>query len=128
LSEQACKNQGDETIYMKAPIQRDLFPGALEMMILRMLKRQPMHGYALVQQIKRTSNDVLQIEEGSLYPALQRLLKEGFVKAEWGISSTNRRVRIYQLTAAGRKHLEREVSSFERMLKGITQVLAPGEL
>jgi PadR family transcriptional regulator PadR len=113
---------------MKTPAQRDLFPGALEMMILRTLKRRPMHGYALVQQIKRTSNDVLQIEEGSLYPALQRLLKEGFVKAEWGISSTNRRVRIYKLTGTGGKHLEREVSSFERMLWGITQVLAPGEL
>ena len=113
---------------MKKPIQRDLFPGALEMMILRMLKRQPMHGYALVQEIKRTSDDLLQIEEGSLYPALQRLLKEGFVKAEWGISATNRRVRVYKLTPAGGKHLEREVSSFERMLKGITQVLAPGEL
>ena len=113
---------------MKQPIERDLFPGALEMMILRTLQRQPMHGYALVQQIKRTSNDVLQIEEGSLYPALQRLLKEDFVKAEWGISSKNRRVRIYKLTAAGGTHLEREVSSFERMLKGITQVLAPGEL
>ena len=70
---------------MTQAIQRDLFPGALEMMILRTLKRQPMHGYALVQQIKRTSNDLLQIEEGSLYPALQRLLKEGFVKSEWGI-------------------------------------------
>jgi PadR family transcriptional regulator PadR len=113
---------------MKKTVQRDLFPGALEMMILRMLKRQPMHGYALVQQIKRTSNDVLEIEEGSLYPALQRLLKDGFVKAEWGTSSTNRRVRIYQLTAAGGKHLEQEVSSFELMLKGVTQVLAPGEL
>jgi len=113
---------------MTKPIQRDLFPGALEMMILRMLKRQPMHGYALVQEIKRTSDDLLQIEEGSLYPALQRLLKEGFVKAEWGISATNRRVRIYKLTPAGGKHLEHEVSSFGRMLKGITQVLAPGAL
>jgi PadR family transcriptional regulator, regulatory protein PadR len=112
---------------MKKPIQRDLFPGALEMMILRTLKRKPMHGYALVQHIKRTSQDVLQIEEGSLYPALQRLLKEEFVKAEWGVSSTNRRVRIYKLTAAGAKHLEREVSSFERMLEGITRVLAPEE-
>jgi PadR family transcriptional regulator, regulatory protein PadR len=112
---------------MKKPIPRDLFPGALEMMILRMLKRQPMHGYALVQQIKRTSQDALQIEEGSLYPALQRLLKEQFVKAEWGVSSTNRRVRIYKLTAAGAKHLEREVSSFEQMLAGITRVLAPEE-
>jgi len=117
----------EEAARMKNPIQRDLFPGALEMMILRMLKRQPMHGYALVQHIKRTSQDLLQIEEGSLYPALQRLLKEEFVKAEWGVSSTNRRVRIYKLTAAGAKHLEREVSSFERMLEGITRVLAPEE-
>jgi transcriptional regulator len=112
---------------MKKDEQRDLFPGALEMMILRTLRRQPLHGYALVQHIKRTSNDLLQIEEGSLYPALQRLLKEDFVKAEWSISSTNRRVRVYKLTAAGAKHLEREVSRFERMLQGITSVLAPGE-
>jgi PadR family transcriptional regulator PadR len=111
---------------MRKAVQRDLFPGALEMMILRTLSRQPLHGYALVQQIKRTSNDILQIEEGSLYPALQRLLKQEFVKAEWGTSATNRRVRIYKLTAAGVRHLEREVSSFERMLEGITRVLAPG--
>src|ERR1700683_3081484 len=110
---------------MKKTEQRDLFPGALEMMVLRTLKRQPLHGYALVQHIKRISNDLLQIEEGSLYPALQRLLKEGLVKAEWGISATNRRVRVYKLTPAGVKHLEREVSSFERMLDGITRVLAP---
>jgi PadR family transcriptional regulator PadR len=112
---------------MKNDKQRDLFPGALEIMILRTLKRQPLHGYALVQHIKRTSNDLLQIEEGSLYPALQRLLKEELAKAEWGISSTNRRVRIYKLTAGGAKHLEREVSRFEQMLEGITRVLAPGE-
>ena len=104
---------------------RDLFPGALEMMILRTLKRQPLHGYALVQHIKRASDDLLQIEEGSLYPALQRLLKEGCVKAEWGVSSTKRRVRIYKLTAAGTKHLDHQVSSFEQMLEGITRVLAP---
>jgi len=113
---------------MKKPVQRDLFPGALEMMILRMLQRQPLHGYALVQQIKRTSDDLLEIEEGSLYPALQRLLKAELLKAEWGTSSTNRRVRIYKLTAAGAKHLQQEVSSFERMLEGITRVLSPGEL
>ena len=111
---------------MTKPEQRDLFPGALEMMVLRTLKRHPLHGYALVQHIKRTSNDLLQIEEGSLYPALQRLLKEDLVKAEWSISSTNRRVRIYKLTAAGARHLEREVSRFEKMLEGITRVLAPG--
>ena len=97
------------------------------MMILRTLKRHPLHGYALAQHIKQTSNDLLQIEEGSLYPALQRLLKEGLVEAEWGISSTHRRVRIYRVTPAGAKHLEREVSRFERMLEGITRVLARGE-
>jgi transcriptional regulator len=112
---------------MKERGQRDLFPGALEMMILRTLEQQPLHGYALVQHIKRTSDDLLQIEEGSLYPALQRLLKGELVKAEWGVSSTNRRVRTYSLTKAGAKHLEREVSRFEKMLKGVTRVLAPGE-
>lgn len=112
---------------MKTPEQRALFPGALEMMILRTLKRQPLHGYALAQHIKRTSDDLLQIEEGSLYPALQRLLKAELVKAEWGISSTNRRVRIYKLTAPGAKHLERQVSGFRRMLKGVIRVLALGE-
>jgi transcriptional regulator len=110
---------------MKTTEQRDLFPGALEMMILRTLKRQPLHGYALVQHIKRASNDLLQIEEGSLYPALQRLLKDGLLKAEWGVSSTNRRVRTYKVTAAGEKHLEREVTSFEKMLDGISRVLVP---
>ena len=105
--------------------QRDLFPGALEMMILHTLKRKPLHGYALAQHIKQTSNDLLQVEEGSLYPALQRMLKEGLVRAEWAISSTNRKVRVYQLTPTGRKHVERQISSFEKMLEGITRVLAP---
>jgi PadR family transcriptional regulator PadR len=112
---------------MRTCERRDLFPGALEMMILRTLQRQFLDGYTLAQLIKRTSNDLLQIEEGSLDPALQRLLKDELVKAEWGISSTNRRVRTYRLTAAGKKHLEREVSKFEQMLDGITRVLAPGE-
>jgi PadR family transcriptional regulator, regulatory protein PadR len=112
---------------MRQTAHRDLFPGALEMMILQTLRRQPSHGYALVQQIKRTSRGLLQIEEGSLYPALQRLLKEELVKAEWGVSSTNRRVRTYRLTAAGAKRLELEVSSFERMFEGIAHVLALGE-
>ena len=109
---------------MRKPEQRDLFPGALEMMTLRTLKRQPLHGYALAKHIKQVSNDLLQIEEGSLYPALQRLLKAEMVKAEWGISSTNRRVRIYKLTAVGAKHLQREISRFEQMFEGITRVLA----
>jgi PadR family transcriptional regulator PadR len=112
---------------MKPTDQRDLFPGALEIMILRTLKRQPLHGYALVQHIKRASNDLLQIEEGSLYPALQRLLKDKLLSAEWSVSSTNRRVRVYKLTPAGKKHLEHEVSKFERMLDGVTRVLAPAK-
>ncbi len=95
------------------------------MMILHTLRQEPMHGYALAQIIKRTSDDLLQIEEGSLYPALQRMLKARWVAAEWGISSRNRRIRIYNITAAGRKQLEREVSSFERMLSGIARVMRP---
>src|ERR1700722_1574440 len=106
---------------------RDLFPGALEMMILESLRRQPAHGYALVQHIQQRSNNLLQVEEGSLYPALQRLLKAKLVKAEWGVSSTNRRVRTYQITAAGLRHLEQEISSFERMFEGFTLVLNPGK-
>ncbi len=109
---------------MKHPEPRDLFPGALEMMILRLLKRQPLHGYALVQRIQQISNDLLQVEEGSLYPALQRLLKDELVSAEWGVSSTNRRVRIYRITPAGTRHLVQQISSFERMLQGIGLVLA----
>lgn len=105
---------------------RDLFPGALEMMVLRLLKRQPLHGYALVQRIQQASNNLLQVEEGSLYPALQRLLKDGLVEAEWGVSSTNRRVRIYSVTKAGAKHLSSEMSSFEQMWTAINLVLDVG--
>ncbi len=109
------------------PKARDLFPGALEMMVLRLLEREPLHGYALVQRIQQTSRSLLQVEEGSLYPALQRLLKDDLVAAEWGVSATNRRVRIYCLTRAGAKHLSNELSSFERMFQGINLVLALGD-
>jgi transcriptional regulator len=104
---------------------RDLFPGALEMMILQILRRGPLHGYALAQLIRQTSGELLQIEEGSLYPALQRMLKAGAVAAEWGLSARNRRVRIYRITAAGRKQLECETSTFDRMLEGIARVMKP---
>lgn len=110
---------------MKKPTPRDLFPGALEMMILESLRRQPAHGYALVQHIQQRSNQLLQVEEGSLYPALQRLLKAKLVTADWGISSTNRRVRIYKITAAGLRHLDRELTSFRQMFEGIHLVLNP---
>jgi PadR family transcriptional regulator, regulatory protein PadR len=98
------------------------------MMILQTLRVRPSHGYAIAQHIQQTSDELLQIEEGTLYPALQRLLREGWVEAEWGVSRTNRRVRIYKITAAGRKQLQREMSSFERMLKGIARVMRPSEV
>jgi transcriptional regulator len=97
------------------------------MMVLQTLRRGPQHGYALAQDIKGTSGDLLQIEEGSLYPALQRMLKAGWVGAEWGLSARNRKVRVYKITPAGRRQLEREVSSFERMLNGISRVMRPAQ-
>jgi PadR family transcriptional regulator PadR len=105
------------------PYDRSLFPGALEMMILQTLRNCPLHGYALAQLIKRNSDDLLQVEEGSLYPALQRMLKARWLAAEWGMSSRNRKVRIYKITPAGRKQLERKVSSFEQMLEGIARAM-----
>jgi PadR family transcriptional regulator PadR len=106
------------------PQRRDLFPGALEMMILHSLRLKPMHGYALVKHIQQISDDLLQVEEGSLYPALQRMLRGGWLTSEEGVSAKGRPTRIYRLTTAGRRHLEQEVSSFETMLAGITRVLA----
>jgi len=101
--------------------------GTLDLLILKTVAREAIHGWGIAKRIQMLSGEVFSIGQGSLYPALQRLLKEELLKAEWGISSTNRRVRIYKLTPAGAKHLEREVSRFEQMLKGITCVLAPGE-
>jgi PadR family transcriptional regulator PadR len=108
----------------KASDRRDLFPGALEMMILQSLRMKPMHGYALVKHIKTVSDELLQVEEGSLYPALQRMLREGWLESETGISAKGRPTRIYKLTEAGLGRLEQEVSSFERMFAGINRVLA----
>jgi transcriptional regulator len=96
------------------------------MLVLKTLSIGVMHGYGIAQHIRQVSGDVLHVEEGSLYPALQRLLREGLVKAEWGLSATNRRVRRYRLTPAGAKHLEHAASSFEAMLEAIMRVLAPG--
>src|ERR1700721_1654288 len=106
------------------PDRRDLFSGALDLMILHSLRVKPMHGYALAKHIKQASGDVLQIEDGSLYPALQRLLREGLLESEAGVSAKGRPTRIYRVTDAGLRHLEQEVSSFEKMFAGITRVLA----
>ena len=108
----------------KNPEHRDLFPGALEVMILQSLRMKPMHGYALVKHIKEVSDNLLQVEEGSLYPALQRMLREGWLEAETGVSAKGRPTRIYRLSDEGLRHLEEEVVSFEKMFTGITRVLA----
>jgi len=107
---------------------RDLFSGALELMILHSLRLKPMHGYGLVKHIRQVSEDLLKIEEGSLYPALQRMLQEGWLECEAGISAKGRPTRIYRLTKTGRKHLEHEIYSFEKMFSGITRVLAVAEV
>jgi PadR family transcriptional regulator, regulatory protein PadR len=98
-------------------------PGALVLLILRVLRSGPLHGYAIAQRIHVLSSEVLRIEEGSLYPALQRILLKGFVKAEWGVSETNRKVRFYRLTPAGRKQLEAAVADYDRTNEAIQAVL-----
>src|SRR6201995_2036084 len=101
----------------------ELLPGTLDMLILKTLTRAPLHGYGIAQSIKRLSDDVLTVEEGSLYPALQRLLLQGWVKAEWKKTETNRRARFYTLTAAGRKQLGAELNQFHQLIAAITRVL-----
>jgi transcriptional regulator len=103
--------------------KNDLMPGTLDLLILTTLKRAPMHGYGIALAIKRLSDDVLTVEEGSLYPALQRLLLQGWVKAEWKMTETNRRARFYTLTTAGRKQLGVELSEFQQMIAAIGRVL-----
>lgn len=99
-------------------------PGTLYMLILRVLARgDELHGYEIAKAIEQLSQDVLQVEEGSLYPALQRMLIKGWVKAEWGVTAENRRARYYRLTAAGRKQLQEEISQFERVMGAINRVI-----
>ena len=102
----------------------DLLPGTLDLLILKTLVRGEMHGYGIAQHLKTASADVLQVGESSLYPALQRLLLNGWVKAEWGASENNRRARYYTLTASGRRRLADERQEFDRLVTAIQQVLA----
>jgi PadR family transcriptional regulator, regulatory protein PadR len=102
----------------------DLLPGTLDLLVLRTLTRGPLHGYGIAQRVKDISRDVLQVGESSLYPALQRLLLDGCVKAEWGASENNRRARYYTLTAAGQRRLAAERKEFERIVGAIQLVLA----
>lgn len=101
----------------------ELLPGTLEMLILKTLSRAPNHGYGIAQHIRTVSEDQLKVGEGSLYPALQRIFVNGWVDAEWGVSETNRKVRIYKLTAAGRKRLTAERRTFDSMILAIGKVM-----
>lgn len=101
----------------------ELLPGTLYLLILRTLRGGPLHGYAIARRIKDTSDEGLEIEDGSLYPALNRMLVKGWLQAEWGISENNRKARFYKLTAEGRKQLAQEAEEFNRMVRAIQNVL-----
>ena len=103
--------------------KQEMPSGALTLLILRVLRSGPLHGYAIAQRIHALSSDVLQIEEGALYPALQKLLLNGWATADWGVSETNRKVRFYRLTPAGNQHLEAELSAYHRVHDAIQTVL-----
>lgn len=107
----------------------DLLPGTLDLLILKTLARRaaPMHGYGVAQFLAETTEGVFEVDEGSLYPALQRLLLEGWVEAEWGQSENNRRARYYTITAAGRRQLRRGQADFDRLLEAMLRVLRPAE-
>lgn len=100
-----------------------LLPGTLLMLVLRAVSRGPLHGYAIARWIKDASANGLEVEAGSLYPALNRMLVKGWLEAEWGVSESNRRARFYRLTAEGRKHLQAEAREFDRLVKSIQLVM-----
>lgn len=105
------------------PPKSELLKGTLDMLILQTLTMQPLHGYAIAQQIEALSGDVLRVEQGSLYPALERLQKKGWLTSKWGESPTGRRARYYTITAVGRRQLGDEISSFDTVLVAINRVL-----
>jgi len=101
----------------------ELLPGTVDLLLLRVLATGPMHGYGIAQRLRQVSDDVLRVGESSLYPALQRLLINGWARAEWGASENNRRARYYTLTASGRKHLAADLKEFTQMIAAIQKVL-----
>jgi transcriptional regulator len=103
--------------------KRDLLPGTLDMLILKTLSVQPMHGYGIAQNLHRISGEVLRVEEGSLYPALQRIRQKGWIKAEWRQTPNNQRARYYTITAAGRKQLGLQEQGFEELIEAISRVM-----
>src|SRR5688500_8187219 len=109
----------------KASVTRDLLPGTLDMLVLKTLSVQPMHGYGIAQHIQRLSHDVLKVEEGSLYPALQRMRQKGWIKAEWRKTPNNQRARYYTVTDEGRAQLGEQESGFAELLVAIKRVMRP---
>jgi transcriptional regulator len=109
----------------KSRERQDLLPGTLDMLILKSLSREVMHGYGIAEHIRQLSDEVLHVEEGSLYPALQRLQIQGLITSEWGHSVNNRRARYYRLTPAGRRQLGDAENSFARLIQAITRVMKP---
>ncbi|HUA22391.1 MAG TPA: PadR family transcriptional regulator [Bryobacteraceae bacterium] len=101
----------------------DLVQGTLDLLVLKTLALQPLHGWAIAQRIRQLSNEVLQVQQGSLYPALHRLEQQAWIKAEWGESDNHRRAKYYSLTRAGRRQLEREASSWERLSAAISAIV-----
>jgi transcriptional regulator len=108
---------------MEANSAPELLPGTLYLLILRTLSRGPLHGYAIVKRIKEASREGLQVEDGSLYPALNRMLVKGWLAAEWGVSENNRKARFYRLTPEGRKQLDQEAGEFDRLVRAIQLVM-----
>jgi PadR family transcriptional regulator PadR len=108
---------------MGEPSSFDLLPGTLYMMILRTLSPGPLHGYAITRRIKDASRNLLEVDDGSLYPALNRMLVKGWLKAEWGVSENNRKARFYRLTPEGRRQLEREAKKFDEIVRAVQLVM-----
>src|SRR5688500_19151797 len=114
--------QGKAAAQMKTD-RTDLMQGTLELLVLKTLSREPMHGYGIAQRIHEAVEDLLRVEDGSLYPALYRMEERGWISSEWGSSENNRRAKFYKLTRAGRKHLEAERANWDRISRAVTKVL-----
>jgi transcriptional regulator len=106
-----------------SPSKRDLLPGILDMLVLKILSVQPMHGYGIAQTLQRTSQDVVQVEEGSLYPALQRMRQKGWISAEWRRTPNNQRARYYTITATGRRQLGEERTGFSELIAAVQRIM-----
>jgi PadR family transcriptional regulator len=120
MGRQATKGMSDRE-------RLELMQGTLDMLILKTLRMGPLHGHGIAKAIEQTSEEMLRVDHGSLYPALQRLLQEGWVTAEWGISSNNRRARFYRLTKLGRAHLQKETSRWEKLTRAISLIMSPAQ-